>query len=189
MQGRSLTPELASNAISVAPGGVVNFQVLDARFYNILAFLREKLGEDFNLTSIKLMVERIIYDDDTAYIAGVIMRRDPDKRNRWINADYFDQIKKRTANLRFTNDSFNSFNAFSRSVPISALKASFKEEASSLPRFPSSASLAAPKTKIDALPRARSVKTPSVKSSPASNCVTVITSFQESCGYHFLTEC
>ncbi|MBS1812214.1 MAG: hypothetical protein JST84_28880, partial [Acidobacteria bacterium] len=201
---KNLSPELAKYAIYVKPLDTLDFQISDEKYKNLESFLKEKLGNSFTLREVQLMIERIIYDDDTAYVTGTNMRRDPDKRNQWINEKYFDQIKRKISLQKLPKGLMSKLNSFAAKNTSNldrnaAIGEAFVKSACTI----NSASIvpvtgnynkynkASLPSKNAMLSNANHAKSINIKgrTAPTYSCVEIITTYAESCGFALGVEC
>jgi hypothetical protein len=79
-------PESASHASNppekLAPGGRIKVALSEEMLDFLARFMREKQVED--IEGVKIFVEFVVFDDDTAWSKGHSMRRDPNDPEKWV---------------------------------------------------------------------------------------------------------
>jgi hypothetical protein len=74
-----------NHAQPIAPGGVATLKVLDSQLVQAMKYVAKYGGTDVD--KIVLTIQRVHFDDDTRWITGKDMKRDPLDKNSWVRIE------------------------------------------------------------------------------------------------------
>lgn len=67
----------------IRPGDTINLALPDSEYDGLKSFL-QSLNYPTSIKRLKIRIEDVLFDDDTMWHAGMLLRRDPDNPERWI---------------------------------------------------------------------------------------------------------
>ena len=74
-------PGIGSSDKLLSPGEKVEIALTAKDYDDLQAFLKSRSFN--NINSLRLVLDSVIFDDDTQWFGGELMRRDPNNPNRW----------------------------------------------------------------------------------------------------------